>query len=598
MKNRINSRNQILDLKTISNTAKLILWFFVLQIVALNKAIAEFSPVRSPEAIHFHHLPVESIQETDVKIIFGLCPDIISSQTTDCFDPILDPAHPIFHHAKTWIDYLDGVLRARFPEKMAHVPRPYLFLNPSRDFNAAALGTERCYKISVKPNFVSSPQDQSEANGRSWQIQAPGFLAFDKKLDLITCEPLNSVEKEQELQRQLDFFNMGSRSGCQLRLQNKEVFYSQECLKNASLTTAFESSLFRISVSGDVFKINLGAYSNSVSEESFVAVLAHELGHYYRQHGDALLPQIAYYYSGKDDRSDGRRPTPRPEFNKLASQFYRFESYPINVQALAGQKLHPLLYSFFQLASPQNCKEKNKKCMQLCRQSADYVLEKLPEEDVSDYPRSMNNLPQNFPHTLLTAEKLVLACANEIKTDAEMMRVIDLDMSSADAYWYSENGFQKLRPETLADWYLEMTSSLNKLDQEWTKIFSSSMDIQLGFYTEEQEADEFATYLLSFAGLNPHLAGQIFLDQFDFSKNLGRMELDLKSCLANQKRHWPNWIPVGSMTEHHHSPCFRTYNVDTLIQREKLTPDRKVRPPIVSKEAWTELQNIAKKQEK
>ncbi|HEY8271191.1 MAG TPA: hypothetical protein VIG33_09915 [Pseudobdellovibrionaceae bacterium] len=572
-----------------------------LQIIFLSELRADFSPVRSPEAIHFHHLPVEAIQDPLAKSLFGLCPSVISQQTSECFNPILDSGHPVLQHARTWIAYLDKVLRTRFPDEMVNVPTPYVVLSPSSDFNAAALGTERCYQIAVRPGFesksVSSPSREEMIEGASWEIVAPGMIAFDKKLEAIRCESMTLPGKEQELRRELEYFNSGSKNGCQLQLENGELFYNEKCLTNASLTNAFESSVFRVSVSGDAFKINLGAYANSVTEESFIAVLTHELGHYYRQHADALLPLIAYYYSGRDARQKGR-PVPRSEFNTLASRFFKYETYPVSVPPFPGQTLHPILYSVFQLAEPGNCRKGDQKCQKLCDKSWKFLARDIFENEGASYPQSLDKPSSAFSNAVLKAEKMVLNCAQEIAMSDEVLRSINLQMNTLDAYWYTENNLQKIKANTLAEWYFQISSSLRKLDEDWTKLFSQSLEIQLGFYTEEQEADEFAAHLLTFAGLSPHLEAQIYLDQFDFASSRNRLELNSLACLAAKNHQWQSWVPIGSMTEHHHSPCFRAYNIEQLIHRENLIQATGMHPPRVSKEKWAALREIARTQGK
>jgi hypothetical protein len=84
-----------------------------------------------------------------IKQVFGLCPEVLLDPTADCLQPILDPNNPLVFHSQKIINTIDGALRKQFPKSFLNIPTPQVLMNPSKEFNASALGSEVCYQVNV-----------------------------------------------------------------------------------------------------------------------------------------------------------------------------------------------------------------------------------------------------------------------------------------------------------------------------------------------------------------------------------------------------------------------------------------------------------------
>lgn len=99
------------------------------------------------------------------------------------------------------------------------------------------------------------------------------------------------------------------------------------------------------------------------------------------------------------------------------------------------------------------------------------------------------------------------------------------------------------------------------------------MKNNLGFYTVEQEADELALEWLSDFGLHPSsMADGLMILGTEWEKsgtNTGHMPMS--KCRELRKGGWlengkPASVPVGDLSDAHHSPCFRIFNIDREIK--------------------------------
>jgi len=95
----------------------------------------------------------------------------------------------------------------------------------------------------------------------------------------------------------------------------------------------------------------------------------------------------------------------------------------------------------------------------------------------------------------------------------------------------------------------------------------------LGFYTVEQEADELALEWLAEFGLNPaSMADGLLLLGAEWEKDAkDDGGIPTSACQKIRKSGWqenggPVSVPVGNLSDAHHSPCFRVFNIDREIK--------------------------------
>jgi hypothetical protein len=101
--------------------------------------------------------------------------------------------------------------------------------------------------------------------------------------------------------------------------------------------------------------------------------------------------------------------------------------------------------------------------------------------------------------------------------------------------------------------------------KELTKIM---IERRLGYYSFEQEADEFALEFLTELGISTADGGEAMMRMLKNTKKVTPPELDYETCAALRAQKWVTstnvsvYVPIGNLADPHHSLCYRAYNLD------------------------------------
>lgn len=134
-------------------------------------------------------------------------------------------------------------------------------------------------------------------------------------------------------------------------------------------------------------------------------------------------------------------------------------------------------------------------------------------------------------------------------------------------------------------------------ENSWNLDFSAENALMteknLGFYTVEQEADEIALELMAKVGV----PGGVMIDKLlvvqkasDGFTDTG--VLKWAECAALRERGWrdeagkPVSVPIGNLTDPHHSLCFRAFNVSREINAHHYATAARPTPP---GDAWSTI---------
>jgi Zn-dependent protease with chaperone function len=127
-------------------------------------------------------------------------------------------------------------------------------------------------------------------------------------------------------------------------------------------------------------------------------------------------------------------------------------------------------------------------------------------------------------------------------------------------------------------------------EDSWNLDFSEEnklmVEKNLGFYTDEQEADEIALELMAKVGV----PGGVMIDKLLVVQkaNDGYTDtgvLKWAECAALRERGWrdeagkPVSVPVGNLADAHHSICFRAFNVSREINAHHYVTATRPTPP-------------------
>jgi hypothetical protein len=123
----------------------------------------------------------------------------------------------------------------------------------------------------------------------------------------------------------------------------------------------------------------------------------------------------------------------------------------------------------------------------------------------------------------------------------------------------------------------------------------------LGLWTTEQEADDFANEQLAAIGIDPRsaISGQFAFGRAREARNPAAAtdpdDLSMSACEALYRNHWADpatgkytFVPLGGVDEPHHGTCYRIFNMDREIKAHGYV----VAPPlkVAFKEPWATAQ--------
>ncbi len=129
----------------------------------------------------------------------------------------------------------------------------------------------------------------------------------------------------------------------------------------------------------------------------------------------------------------------------------------------------------------------------------------------------------------------------------------------------------------------ELSATFEQHDLGSRELFKKAAELKLGYYTGEQEADEFALEWVSDIGIHPQKAVEMELGLVELMKDSDPtpahpFAVPLSSCAALAARDWKDesgqavYVPVADYVDPHHSPCFRAYNLSREIEAHKISP--------------------------
>lgn len=408
-----------------------------------------------------------------------------SDSDMDYYGPQFLPVdHPMAQRLQFWVDRMDEALRKNAPEAMSMVPKPRIVLKKDEDPNAWVSSLPVVWNVpavlaadpapeqpgadgdaGVLPDADAAPPPAPapDENGTPFLLSRNGTISMLEEHGRIE-RPHDATSLDQFLR-----YTNGGFAKCRLALDHDRLVVGKGCVGDEP-PYAKRTKSFAFRGTSKWITVTTGLLTSMLDEDRVLAVLAHELGHYYRTHASMPTDVVNYFYDLEKHDSTSK-PSPDPRF---------------------------------------------------------------------------------LEQTLKAREKL-------------------------------RKGW---------GWFLPDFKEENAFMQEQ----------RLGFYTTEQEADELSLELLARIGVPPSVGpdSQLMLqkivedltrDGWGGQKDSG--DLKWEQCTALRDRGWKDdagrlvSVPVGDVSDSHHSFCFRVFNMvlELGAHRYPLASERP-RPP---GEGWTKL---------
>lgn len=551
-------------------------------------------------------------------------------------DNFLPEDNPLTERVQFWIDRFDANLRTKHADQMAGVPKPKarIILNPS--MNAFIAPVPVCHNVEVR-------FPDSNSNDQVDQIFFDiGGGAFDLwPSEEIKCMPAgNDQVARNELAAAIREFNDRAPKGCKIALEkdgNKHfIAPGKACEANEDLLSVAGSRQLVLLRTADWVNVYAGLITE-MSEREVVGVIAHELGHYYRSHVNARGDMYNLFYKAGQEVSPSRPKAVASmesigaaalKGSALVASMERFKRVP-------RQKFHSALFMAAGEIAIGACEEGRegelctKSCSQLAKMAETdefkqatllFPLRELNVEGLKAYA-DFENLASQCLAGIPVRSSAKGSAGEEGMTWEQFLRKVanpswpgwvsdDMDVRMAMTKWL--RAIVKRLPEKSPKGAKDAAALVRGVSTYlWeeeivaVKAIQQAFDQRLGFYTDEQEADEIGAEWMSEIGLDPKAAVETYLRIGSWAEGEGKkasaslLETPAGICQELYENEWRDkdgkfrFVAIGDYLDTHHHTCYRAFNVDREIRAHKYKVHGDGKRDLLSAGDWRELQRIA-----
>ena len=536
-------------------------------------------------------------------------------------EPFLPLDHNLNVRAQYWVDQIDAAIRAEHPDQLKNTPRPKTVVKIDKSVNAFVTPIPVCYDVEFELENTIGAESNSgifvDSQSGSMELWPAGLGCKESSSND------NLVEFVADLNRTLP---ANCRFSYSKNFEGISILKaSSGCEKTLSMYGIKKSNRLVIFQTANYVTVHSGIIA-AMDEGSFVSVLAHELGHYYRSHTAQLNEEYDYFYKmGRNNTS--RKPVADKSLQKqgesavTASRFLgNKENFNFVKDAQFRSELILAAGSIIKLVC------RNGDCSEKCLDAKELM-------DSDDFKTQM----QMFPFSSLSDEggqgahrdfevraKACLATIS-LSSDAVSMEKDAVGFNvfkravAAPVWpdWVSTLGSSRkilediLRvvgfriagkapegSETLDQVFDKISSIFELQDQYFMNALRTAYVAKIGQYTTEQEADDLSVEWLVDIGFDPYFAVESHKALGAGSApRLGGFVMGMDDCEALYNANWFNdqekyqFVPVGDYAEVHHSQCYRMFNLTREIEAHGWRATTQPNMPQGMK--WESLQALA-----
>lgn len=534
-------------------------------------------------------------------------------------DNYLPGDHALVQRTQLWVDRLDAQLRAAHPDALVNVPRPKAQVLKDGSTNAFVAPVPVCYKLPVKfGSGTATPattvdtvyMDLSKGGLGQWPAD---INCLEGSTAVATLTSVVAKFNSTSVACKYTVTNSGSLvpgAGCSLD--------ADLAGKNAAKSVAFFHTAGFITVHTGLFP--------AMSEEAFVSVLAHELGHYYRSHTSSSETEFDFFYTMSQSAAPSR-PVADPSLRELgegavmsstllnASETYR---------TIAGATMRPEL--FFSAGSIVLGACAAGSCPAACGQARDFINSDEFETAIGTFP--FGRAAAGEASAYASFETKTLACLAKLNmvstagtltaTTVSWDKITTMVQAPTWPTWLAQISPSAQRQlakmaqlaalrlgndapsgTTAKAAFAGATAALKQQDTESVALLKQAVDQRLGQYTIEQEADDEAAEWVAETGIDPKFVVEAMHSLGRGTETaMGGMILGESDCDALWNNDWLDangayvFVPIGDYSEIHHSVCYRMFNLEREIAaHEHERAD--VQAPLLPAAQWRTLQTQA-----
>lgn len=511
----------------------------------------------------FYWAPSDYASFQSVGSLLGLPPTPTPIASTDA----------LAQRLQAWVDKIDGVVRAEVKATTGNdlvAPKPIVEILPSAStFNAWVSPTVAC-------TGVSPPGSTA------------GATSFLSSAQLITGSPYSCVRPTYPGVSDFETFWNRHTPACKVGDDGTVSGSSCSIVNNGSGgELELVSTAQYVHISTDLIA--------AVDERTLVVVLAHELGHYYRGHvTDATIQHYNFWYDTEADRK--KVPVPATNAAQLQADYEQIANGPKSLQTAVTGTYSPRLRTFIVTVIAPLLAERTETDF-VCAAARD-ALGPWEQSLLAGY-----GLPSDAMTPYLDFESKLAACAPSLNLAGDpgstsldagvvLIAMMNSKLPSVTLPFHS----------TLADVLSALDAKARKLDAKEAALLAQVQMNRIGLYTVEEEADDIALELSSRLGIAPDdvvKSWQVFMAAIanavpDYYR---QQYLDentmcaqwLSTGFANADGS-PIFVPIGDLSEPHHSDCYRLFN----FWREQKLRQYTIDTPLAFPSDWQTAQDEAR----
>ncbi|MFK7871600.1 MAG: hypothetical protein AB8C84_00300 [Oligoflexales bacterium] len=484
-------------------------------------------------------------------------------------------ALPLENVAQYWIDRLDHLLRQRYPDQMGSIPKPESLVLNDSSVNAYVQTLPVCY--SGKFVFGEGEREIEFSHymrNSQWDFNATPCLPGLAK------DMTSVVESFQDQYPE-----------CKIVKTDRDAyhFYGCDLFNNLNMT----SKNIVLDQTSSIITFFKGIFSLMEKEEDFVAVIYHELAHYYRSHGVALSHEYRFLY---DSSHQDRTQRPAVHQDKHFKDYFEAHIYVKNYfSVLSDAKLEAPAYLISGEMAVKAC---DFHCSQSCKDVANWYRNGYQKQAFGLYPFSNSSMLSTELYSKF--ERAAELC---LRDEAYA------PLSVNDLKWGLYREITPRQKDYIIKWLQKSLNDFNETDQGenlWEAMIGLSKQVKqkylssesliklseeenIGWYTEEQEADELSLEWMAMVGVDPRYGVSAYLQLAD-------MQDPSQSCRELQQRGWvdevglPARVSLGGFIDPHHDSCYRAWNVEQEIDAHHYT----FVPHMRSGLAWESVKQYAR----
>jgi hypothetical protein len=190
-------------------------------------------------------------------------------------------------------------------------------------------------------------------------------------------------------------------------------------------------------------------------------------------------------------------------------------------------------------------------------------------------------------------EEALRTCSQKVDIDIRTLRYRDDDLELEKGTFETIAGNSKTLVDLLPKLNPLWPAAIKKRNQISDEAYKTAQSERLGYYTDEQEADEVALELGAHVGISLDDAMEMFFFSLKQWNDPNPMALNAEQCQAAYKNGFRDFIPIGDYQDSHHDTCFRAYNVyrESLAHKSDLASVQRDACMAPDEQLWKKLQS-------